>query len=520
MTPEDSPRDDVPLELEGLGGTSTATSLAQAKELIHEITKKRFDRFDFDFSGRITAFDALKQLSFSVLFELQKRRRAHFDSEGMVLASAISYKEILDSIMEDMVGCDYISWDDGRCATWLTERITHHPEVISWICETNQNSTAQDFGKGSGIGSSSTSAFGEGTGTGEGQVGDDVGRAAADGVEGEEVEGGSDFGEEVGDFDMGEEAEALGTDAMMEEADGIAASDAMEPGLGDDSELDTDAIQEALQNMQEGMANMKKEMNGIKKILVSYLQVATSLVVVMPNLEWPSFFSAGFSAALAPINIDMGRTVPFGCYIEISAYQMFLLHAALPLVGASAIFALMAVGRYKTRDNPEQQAAVFDGGVGKFVTMLMVLYPILAMRCLSVFSCVQIGPNFWLAADLSKMCYDSEWTTYAIISMIGVFIYILGIPTLFFSVLWAHRPFPNPNPNVSLTLSLILSLTLTLTLTLTLILTLTLTLTRTLGNSWRRTASLRDMGSFSTATSLSFSMQSSWNCSARWFFWE
>merc|ERR1711968_126639 len=71
--------------------------------------------------------------------------------------------------------------------------------------------------------------------------------------------------------------------------------------------------------------------------------------------------------------------------------------------------------------------------------LLLLSYPSVSLRVTRYFVCEQIGETYILSFDLYTPCYDLEYSTYGVIAFLGLILYVIGIPVLFFSLLWSAR---------------------------------------------------------------------------------
>jgi hypothetical protein len=70
---------------------------------------------------------------------------------------------------------------------------------------------------------------------------------------------------------------------------------------------------------------------------------------------------------------------------------------------------------------------------------LLLLYPRVASSCLQVYVCHAVENVDYLVADFNLNCYTSEWTTYALINIIFLILYPIGIPVFFFLLIRKTR---------------------------------------------------------------------------------
>jgi hypothetical protein len=66
---------------------------------------------------------------------------------------------------------------------------------------------------------------------------------------------------------------------------------------------------------------------------------------------------------------------------------------------------------------------------------LFIMYPMLVQKAFGIFKCRLIEGEYYLVADVTLACYDDAWLPRAVMGAIGVAIYCIGIPALFFKLL-------------------------------------------------------------------------------------
>jgi hypothetical protein len=67
---------------------------------------------------------------------------------------------------------------------------------------------------------------------------------------------------------------------------------------------------------------------------------------------------------------------------------------------------------------------------------LFLVYPYVSSNVLRTFSCREVEGVHYLIADFSVRCFDSRWDRFLPYSIIMILVYPVGIPLLFFSLLW------------------------------------------------------------------------------------
>ena len=73
------------------------------------------------------------------------------------------------------------------------------------------------------------------------------------------------------------------------------------------------------------------------------------------------------------------------------------------------------------------------------MVVLFIVYPMLCTMLLGIFNCQEVDGAFWLASDMSIECYSPQWNENAIISIIGIFLFPIGVPLLCYVLLSRNR---------------------------------------------------------------------------------
>ena len=74
-----------------------------------------------------------------------------------------------------------------------------------------------------------------------------------------------------------------------------------------------------------------------------------------------------------------------------------------------------------------------------FFWFLLLIYPSLSTRVLRTFACTQIGKVYVLRFDRSVECYTFKWYGFSVGAIGALFIFVLGIPVLFYYLMWRAR---------------------------------------------------------------------------------
>jgi len=99
----------------------------------------------------------------------------------------------------------------------------------------------------------------------------------------------------------------------------------------------------------------------------------------------------------------------------------------------------LAAWTFYYRGNQQKIEATQDGHCSKYLFVMLLLYPIVTQKTVQIFSCREIGDEYYLQSDVTLICYDELWTTYAYLAAGAVVVYALGIPVTFWILLYSNR---------------------------------------------------------------------------------
>ena len=179
------------------------------------------------------------------------------------------------------------------------------------------------------------------------------------------------------------------------------------------------------------------------KIVVSYFQIAASVVFNLPGVHWPEAFLwvVDRASALLFDFVELLRGEPFSALVgdRLHAASSTLIFACgvLVLFGSVPLgFRLFVALR---RPPHGARAEFFDRCIELEVALAFLLYPVLCIRLLKLFHAADYDEERVLASDPRLRMDDiGEWQQAA-----GLFValYIVGIPLAFFTCLWCEvRP--------------------------------------------------------------------------------
>ena len=200
-------------------------------------------------------------------------------------------------------------------------------------------------------------------------------------------------------------------------------------------------IEEALENEMEGggawkekMVQLKKSLSVKFKILLSFLQIVTSMGFNLSGISFPSNYSR-FSASLEIVSFNFFVFIPFSCLS--STPTNYYTELVFTTVGVLLLFLFLAGLYVKTKE-----AGYLSAALG----LLFFMLPSCSSVVLRTFACrtFQDISTSYMEIDYSITCTeDGEtrprrqfWIFYA---AVNVLLYPIGIPCFFATLLHVHR---------------------------------------------------------------------------------
>ena len=201
-------------------------------------------------------------------------------------------------------------------------------------------------------------------------------------------------------------------------------------GGGDEGGGDDDILNAKSYNNDVGSQLLQK-----LKIMITYIQINTILSINL-NIKWPNFMRKVIDA-FKSVNLEIFDFVglSYRCSVKFNFYhififQMFMIPIMFFLTSVS-YHMVRLYGEYKNK--PED---FFDLIKNRYIYMLVllvfILYPNVCNTILQLYKCEEIEGHYYLSYDLSLECYDEEWYNFSIGGIFLIFIYILGVPYVFY----------------------------------------------------------------------------------------
>lgn len=181
------------------------------------------------------------------------------------------------------------------------------------------------------------------------------------------------------------------------------------------------------------------------KIVVGFFQICTSLSV-FNDVKLPSYY-ATFIGVFNVINLDFVPWTSLSCVANLNFFNKVLLTGFIPVALIGSCTAGF-FGWYKYVDSRDfsddpRLRKQRKGYRLKFWKLLLftlfLLYPSVSSTILKYFVCREINSSYWLLADLNMLCGPGIWLDNLPYTALFVLVYPIGIPTMFFVLMFRRR---------------------------------------------------------------------------------
>ena len=186
---------------------------------------------------------------------------------------------------------------------------------------------------------------------------------------------------------------------------------------------------------------------GMMKILISFAQVTSSLTKSMQGINWPQSF-VDLTAILGVLNLDFFAILPqSNCRMALGGGFRFLVAMCMPIFLGCSVFAGYIVVKIirPTEKNAMQQKTQhrrYLQSIKCSILGMLLLYPSTATRIFGIFVCKSVPSvaGSYLQDDWRIKCYEGNHATiYVPLGVFFLIVYVLGLPTLIFYMLFSKR---------------------------------------------------------------------------------
>ncbi|CAM9270334.1 unnamed protein product [Chrysoparadoxa australica] len=182
------------------------------------------------------------------------------------------------------------------------------------------------------------------------------------------------------------------------------------------------------------------------RISIVTTQILTQFTFIT-GIDFPDILSK-FFAFLSVFSFDFNWVLKAGCINGLTFYDNLLLSTLGPLALAIALSLTFAIGCWKAKATYKDHERWLQAKVKqvkyRHITLLLVLcflvFPTTSSVIFSTFSCdtLESGVSY-LRADYSLICNTPQHNSYKVYAYFMIVVFPIGIPALFWYVLWTKR---------------------------------------------------------------------------------
>ncbi|KAH8059543.1 chlorophyll synthetase [Aureococcus anophagefferens] len=181
-------------------------------------------------------------------------------------------------------------------------------------------------------------------------------------------------------------------------------------------------------------------------VFVSF-QIVYSLPNLLNGVRFPRLMRVQFEA-LHVLTLDVSAIFPLGCMRGGGFYGGLLFITICPVAFVGLIWALMSLRALRPSDAATWQDLKVATATATVVVTYFVL-PSVTLKILQIFDCEVLddagGKQAFLFADYSVRCGGFDYFVYTIYAILAVFVWPVGVPLLYFTLLHRHKHEINPS---------------------------------------------------------------------------
>lgn len=182
------------------------------------------------------------------------------------------------------------------------------------------------------------------------------------------------------------------------------------------------------------------------KIMVGFFQIS-NVIAFQGEVPWPTYFQE-FLNVFSFLNFDFVPWQAFGCAVSFDFIIKAICVGCMPIIAALCLVCLVYLPmkyldkRDMTDSNKYRKKR--DRSVARVWRLalftIFLLYPYVSSVELGVFNCINIDGTWYMVEQLTEVCFTSDWWSRAIVPLVFVVLYPLGIPLFSIILLKRARP--------------------------------------------------------------------------------
>ncbi|GMI17565.1 hypothetical protein TrLO_g3910 [Triparma laevis f. longispina] len=196
---------------------------------------------------------------------------------------------------------------------------------------------------------------------------------------------------------------------------------------------------EELAKMRNDKKNWFKKTRTTIKIFTSFYQVTTQFEDTL-SVRFPENFENFARAIKGFITFDFIKIAKVGCIMEVNFYHKLVFMTIGPLV-VSLTLALIAFVLTLFAKTGEIRSKIIENTAAMLLSITYVVFASVSTTVLDTFNCKTYGDDEteYMVSDQSLSCNTEEHKTYSLYAAGMIFVYPIGIPLLYFGLLWKDR---------------------------------------------------------------------------------
>jgi hypothetical protein len=178
--------------------------------------------------------------------------------------------------------------------------------------------------------------------------------------------------------------------------------------------------------------------------MIGFLQITTNMSVGL-DVPWPRQYIS-FMNSFNFLNFEIINFESMLCAVSMDFYNELVLNILfVPVVMACAYLLVIVPTMLQDKRDVGGERGTLKRRLIRlkfwkliFFTLFLI-YPNLSRVTLQMFQCIEINGVTYMVADFNLICYDDRWKASLPIGIIGVLLYPIGIPIIFFFYLFKNR---------------------------------------------------------------------------------
>ncbi|GMI14345.1 hypothetical protein TrVE_jg11238 [Triparma verrucosa] len=175
------------------------------------------------------------------------------------------------------------------------------------------------------------------------------------------------------------------------------------------------------------------------KIFSSFYQVTSQFEDTL-NVRFPANFENFMRKMKGFVTLDVIKVAKVGCLVEVNFYKKLQAMTVGPI---AASFTLLLISGILIRlaKSKEIRANIVENASAIFFSITYIVFAGVSTTVLDTYNCKTYGddPTEYLVSDQSLSCGSEQHQVYVLYASIMIFVYPVGIPLLYFVLLWMKR---------------------------------------------------------------------------------